>query len=99
VALILILIAVYISLPVIVANFYQGIWSFIAVIAAHFTFGGFARPIMCVGFLSLITFAFDLAVFVIALTFPPYTSGCVNSTYKGCEILKAAIALVAVLWS
>lgn len=70
----------------------------LVVILAHILFGGFIRPLFYVGFLHLITFAFDLAVFVIALTFPPYTSGCADSEYKGCEMLKAAIGFLAVLW-
>jgi hypothetical protein len=48
--------------------------------------------------MHLIAFAFDLAVFIVALTYPPYTDGCANSTYKGCEMLKAAIGFDAVLW-
>lgn len=70
----------------------------LVVIIAHLVFGGFTRPLICVGFLHLITFAFDLAVFIVALTFPPYTDGCATSTYKGCQMLRAAIGLVGVLW-
>lgn len=52
-----------------------------------------------VGFIHVITFAFDLAVFVIALTFSPYTDcSATNSDSKGCEILKAAIAIDGALW-
>ena len=67
-------------------------------IFAHVSFGTFARPILFVGVMHLIAFGFDLAVFIVALTYPPYTDGCANSTYKGCEMLKAAIGFVAVLW-
>ena len=58
---------------------------------------GLTRPIAVVAFLHFVGFAFDLAAFVVALTYPPYT-GCHNSEYKGCEMLKAAIGLDAVLW-
>jgi len=68
------------------------------VILAHCLFGGFTRPILFIAFLHTITFGFDLAVFIIALTFSPYTDGCATSDYKGCQMLKAAIALDAVLW-
>jgi hypothetical protein len=65
---------------------------------AHFLFGGFTRPIFIIAFLHAITFGFDLAAFIVALIYPPYTDGCANSDYKGCQMLKAAIGLDAVLW-
>jgi hypothetical protein len=65
---------------------------------SHLFFGGMTRPILIVGVLHLLAFAFDLAVFIVALTYPPYIGGCATSTYKGCEMLKAAIGLDAVLW-
>jgi len=68
------------------------------VIFAHFAFGGLTRPILLVGALHIITFAFDLAVFVVALTYPPYTQGCNTSTYQGCQMERAAIGLDGVLW-
>jgi hypothetical protein len=70
----------------------------LAVVLAHFLFGGFTRPIMFIALLHVVTFAFDLAVFIVALTFSPYTDGCATSDYKGCQMLKAAIGLDAVLW-
>ena len=70
----------------------------VVVIIAHLAFGGFTRPILCVGLLHIITFAFDLAVFIVALTYPPYINGCANSTYQGCQIDRAAIGLDGVLW-
>jgi hypothetical protein len=72
--------------------------SLLVVIMAHLSFGSLTRPILCVGLMHFVAFAFDLAVFIVALTFPPYTNGCANSTYKGCEMLKAAIGFDAVLW-
>jgi hypothetical protein len=79
-------------------NVKQGAWSLFVVILAHFLFGGFTRPILLIAFLHTITFAFDLAVFIVALTYSPYTDGCATSDYKGCQMLKAAIGLDAVLW-
>jgi len=76
----------------------QGAWSILVVILAHLAFGGFTRPILCVGFLHIVTFAFDLAVFIVALTYPPYINGCSTSTSKGCQIERAAIGLDGVLW-
>lgn len=70
----------------------------LVVVMAHFAFGGFTRPILWVGFLHFLAFAFDLAAFVVALTYPPYTTGCSNSTYKWCEVEKAAIGLIGALW-
>jgi hypothetical protein len=68
------------------------------VVIAHFTFGGMVRPLLFVGFLHFAAFAFDLAVFVIALTYTPYVNGCSTSSYKGCEMERAAIAIDGVLW-
>jgi hypothetical protein len=51
-----------------------------------------------IALLHTITFGFDLAVFIVALTYPPYVNGCASSSSKGCEILKAAIGLDAALW-
>ena len=52
---------------------------------------------MMVAIIHVITFAFDLAVFIVALTFTPYTF-CSNSSAKGCEMDKAAIAMDGALW-
>jgi len=76
----------------------QGAFSLLVVLVAHVSFGSFTRPILYVGLIHFIAFGFDLAVFIVALTYPPYTNGCANSTYKGCEMLKAAIGFDAVLW-
>jgi len=70
----------------------------VVVIIAHLLFGGLVRPILLVGFLHFITFCFDLAVFIVALTYPPYTQGCSTSNYKGCQMERAAIGLDGVLW-
>jgi hypothetical protein len=69
----------------------------LAVLLTHFIFGGMTRPIMMVAIIHIITFAFDLAVFIVALTFTPYTF-CGDSDGKGCEMLKAAIAMDGALW-
>jgi hypothetical protein len=53
---------------------------------------------MLIALLHTVTFAFDLAVFIVALMYPPYTDGCATSDDKGCQMLKAAIGLDAVLW-
>jgi hypothetical protein len=80
------------------ANLTQGILTILVVILSHFAFGGWTRPILWVGFLHFIGFAFNLAAFIVALTYPPYVDGCANSTYKWCEVEKAAIGLIGVLW-
>jgi hypothetical protein len=72
--------------------------SLAAVIFAHVLFGGLTRPILYVGFLHVFIFAFDLATFIVALKYPPYTSdNCATQKIKECQILKAAIGLDAVL--
>jgi hypothetical protein len=76
----------------------QGAWSVFAIIFTHIVFGGFTRPILFVALIHTITFGFDLAVFIVALTYPPYTEGCANSSTKGCHILRAAIGLDGALW-
>jgi hypothetical protein len=76
---------------------FQGVWSIVAVILTHFIFGGFTRPILLVAFIHAITFAFDLAVFIVALTFTPYTF-CDDSEAKGCEMVKAAVGIDGALW-
>ena len=43
--------------------------------------------------LHLITFGFDLAVFIYALLNYPYSNGCSGSTTKECQLVKAAIGL------
>jgi len=65
---------------------------------SHFAFGGFVRPILMVGLLHVAAFGFDLAAFIVALTYPPYSTGCDDSTFKWCEIEKAAIGLIGALW-
>lgn len=101
VALILLVVAVCVF-PILVREshlIFQGALSLAVVIFAHILFGGLTRPILCVGFLHFITFAFDLATFIVALTYPPYTTdNCATNPYKGCQILKAAIGLDGVLW-
>ena len=44
-------------------------------------------------FLHLITFGFDLAVFIYALLNYPYSNGCSGSTTKECQLVMAAIGL------
>ena len=51
-----------------------------------------------VGLLHVAAFGFDLAAFIVALTYPPYSTGCDDSTFKWCEIEKAAIGLIGALW-
>jgi hypothetical protein len=69
----------------------------VVVMLTHCLFVGLTRPIAMATLLHFVAFAFDLATFVVALTYPPYT-GCQNSQYKGCEMLNADIGFDAVLW-
>lgn len=74
-----------------------GIWGIVVVILAHGLFTGLNRPIAHVAFLHFTAFALALAAFAVALTYTPYTS-CGDSSYKGCNMLKADIGLDGVLW-